>query len=123
MLVIVSIIVAPLLLFAPLVVRMIAAGFDDTLQALTTTMIQWMLLAVPCMIIAGVMTAVLQARQQFVFPAFVTSVFNIGIIIANRAICAHIWCCCAGARDGAWCPATGGVTVVRVAPESYSVAP
>lgn len=83
MLVIVSIIVAPLLLFAPLVVRIIAAGFDDTLQALTTTMIQWMLLAVPCMIIAGVMTAVLHARQQFVFPAFVTSVFNIGIIIAT----------------------------------------
>ena len=83
MLVVVSVIVAPMLLFAPLVVRIIAAGFDDALQALTTTMIQWMLLAVPCMIIAGVMTAVLQARQQFVLPAFVTSVFNIGIIVAT----------------------------------------
>ncbi len=83
MLVVVSVIVAPMLLFAPLVVRSLAAGFDDTLQALTTTMIRWMLLAVPCMIIAGVMTAVLQARQQFVLPAFVTSVFNIGIIVAT----------------------------------------
>lgn len=83
MLAIVSVIVAPMLLFAPLVVRIIAAGFDDALQALTTTMIQWMLLSVPCMIIAGVMTAVLQARQQFVLPAFVTSVFNIGIIVAT----------------------------------------
>jgi putative peptidoglycan lipid II flippase len=40
-----------------------------------------MLLAVPCMVVAGVMTAMLQARQRFVFPAFVTSVFNVGLII------------------------------------------
>lgn len=72
----------PLLLGAPLLVRILAGGFDTELQALTTTMVRWMVFAVPSMIIAGVMTAALQAQQQFLLPAFVTSVFNIGLILA-----------------------------------------
>ncbi len=83
MVVVVSVIVLPVVLFAPAVVHLIAGGFDADLQNLTTTMIRWMMLAVPCMILSGVMTAVLQARQQFVLPAFVTSVFNVGIIVGS----------------------------------------
>ena len=83
MAVVVSVIVLPVVLFAPAVVKLIAGGFDSELQTLTTSMIRWMMLAVPCMILSGVMTAVLQARQQFVLPAFVTSVFNIGIIVGS----------------------------------------
>jgi putative peptidoglycan lipid II flippase len=74
--------VLPLLLAAPLLVSTLAGGFDSELQALTTTMVRWMVFAVPSMIIAGVMTAALQAQQQFLLPAFVTSVFNIGLILA-----------------------------------------
>lgn len=83
MLVVASLVVLPIMLFAPAVVQMIAGGFDAPLQALTATMVQWMMLAVPCMIVAGVMTAVLQARQAFVLPAFATSIFNIGIILGT----------------------------------------
>lgn len=82
MLVVVSGIILPLLWLAPQVVQLLAGGFDANLQLLTTTMVRWMLFAVPCMVVAGVMTAVLQAQQQFVLPAFATSIFNIGIIIA-----------------------------------------
>lgn len=74
--------VIPLLLAAPFLVRTLAGGFDSELQELTTTMVRWMVFAVPSMIIAGVMTAALQAQQQFLLPAFVTSVFNIGLIVA-----------------------------------------
>lgn len=74
--------IVPLLLAAPYLVRTLAGGFDSELQALTTTMVRWMVFAVPSMIIAGVMTAALQAQQQFLLPAFVTSVFNIGLIVA-----------------------------------------
>ena len=82
MIVVVSGIILPLLWLAPQVVQLLAGGFDANLQELTTTMVRWMLFAVPCMVVAGVMTAVLQAQQQFVLPAFATSIFNIGIIIA-----------------------------------------
>lgn len=81
LLVVVVGLVLPLMWLAPQVVALVAGGFDDTLQALTVTMVRWMLLAVPCMVVAGVMTAMLQARQRFVFPAFVTSVFNVGLIL------------------------------------------
>lgn len=74
--------VLPLLFAAPFLVRTLAGGFDSELQELTTTMVRWMVFAVPSMIIAGVMTAALQAQQQFLLPAFVTSVFNIGLIVA-----------------------------------------
>lgn len=83
MVVVVGIVVLPAIIFAPSIVQLIAGGFDVPLQELTTEMVRWMMLAVPCMIIAGVMTAVLQARQAFVLPAFVTSIFNIGIIIGT----------------------------------------
>lgn len=73
--------VMPLLLAAPMLVGTLAGGFDADLQALTTTMVRWMVFAVPCMVVAGVMTAALQAQQKFLLPAFVTSVFNIGLII------------------------------------------
>jgi putative peptidoglycan lipid II flippase len=74
--------IVPLLLAAPFLVRTLAGGFDSELQTLTTSMVRWMVFAVPSMIIAGVMTAALQAQQQFLLPAFVTSVFNIGLITA-----------------------------------------
>lgn len=82
LIVVVSGVILPLLWLAPQVVQLFAGGFDVELQALTTTMVRWMLFAVPCMVVAGVMTAVLQAQQQFVLPAFATSVFNVGIIVA-----------------------------------------
>ena len=85
LIVVVSGLVLPMVWLAPQLVQWIAGGFDADAQALTTTMVRWMLFAVPCMVIAGVMTAVLQAQQRFVLPAFVTSVFNVGLIIGALA--------------------------------------
>ena len=85
MIVVVSGLVLPMVWFAPQMVQWLAGGFDAPMQALTTTMVRWMLFAVPCMVVAGVMTAVLQAQQRFVLPAFVTSVFNIGLIVGALA--------------------------------------
>jgi putative peptidoglycan lipid II flippase len=85
MIVVVSSIVLPMVWFAPQLVGWLAGGFNADVQALTTTMVRWMVFAVPCMVIAGVMTAVLQAQQRFVLPAFVTSVFNVGLIVGALA--------------------------------------
>lgn len=82
--------IVPIVLFAPLLVRTLAGGFDSELQALTITMVRWMVFAVPSMVIAGVMTAALQAQQQFLLPAFVTSVFNIGLIVAAWVLSPYI---------------------------------
>lgn len=82
MVLIVGGLLVPIMIATPWVVAVIAGGFDQDLQSVTVTMVRWMVFAVPCMVIAGIMTAALQAQQQFLFPAFVTSVFNIGLILA-----------------------------------------
>ncbi len=51
------------------------------LRATTVSLIRWMLPATVLMALAGLITGLLQARRQFLRPAFATSVFNIGIII------------------------------------------
>ena len=85
MIVVVSGLVLPMVWFAPQLVQWLAGGFDADVQVLTTTMVRWMVFAVPCMVVAGVMTAVLQAEQRFILPAFVTSVFNVGLIVGALA--------------------------------------
>ncbi len=85
MIVVVSGLVLPMVWFAPQLVAWLAGGFNPQMQELTTTMVRWMVFAVPCMVVAGVMTAALQAQQRFVLPAFVTSVFNVGLIVGALA--------------------------------------
>ncbi|HMP38835.1 MAG TPA: murein biosynthesis integral membrane protein MurJ [Roseiflexaceae bacterium] len=67
---------------APLAVTILAGGFNEDLreQAILTT--QLLLPATISMALSGLITALLQARQKFLLPAFTTSAFNIGVIAA-----------------------------------------
>jgi putative peptidoglycan lipid II flippase len=56
------------------------------LRATTISLIRWMLPATVLMAVAGLTTGLLQARHQFLRPAFATSVFNVGIIAGAVAL-------------------------------------
>lgn len=71
---------------APAVVTLLAGGFEGSVRALTIDMVRWLLPAVVFMGASGLITALLYARQHFLLPAFTTSVFNLGIIIAALAL-------------------------------------
>ncbi len=58
-----------------------AAGAASGATATTISLVRWMLPATVLMALAGLITGLLQARRQFLRPAFATSVFNVGIII------------------------------------------
>ena len=50
------------------------------LRDTTISLIRWMLPATVLMASSGLITGLLQARRQFLLPAFATTVFNVGII-------------------------------------------
>ena len=70
-------------LFAPAIGTLLtlSAG-PSALRETTTSLIRWMLPATVLMAGSGLITGLLQARQQFLLPAFATAVFNVGIILA-----------------------------------------
>ncbi|MDQ5854665.1 MAG: murein biosynthesis integral membrane protein MurJ [Chloroflexota bacterium] len=77
-------IVAALLtwIFAPIIGTLYTLGAGPgELRDTTITLIRWMLPATVLMALSGLMTGLLQARHQFLLPAFATAVFNIGIIV------------------------------------------
>jgi putative peptidoglycan lipid II flippase len=49
----------------------------------TISLIPWMLPATIFMALAGLITGLLQARRQFLLPAFSTATFNVGIIVGG----------------------------------------
>ena len=53
------------------------------LRATTISLVRWMLPATVLMALAGLITGLLQARRQFLRPAFATTVFNVGIIVGT----------------------------------------
>jgi putative peptidoglycan lipid II flippase len=65
---------------APLVVDVLAGGFPAPIRQEATEMVRLLLPAVVGMGLSGLFTALLQARQRFLLPAFTTSAFNAGII-------------------------------------------
>ena len=65
---------------APLVVGLLAAGFDAAQQAEATTMVRVMLVAVVLQGMAGILMAVLYARRRNALPAFAVAVYNGGVI-------------------------------------------
>ncbi len=67
---------------APTLVDLLIEDGRPELHALTVDLVRPMLPAVVFMGLAGLMTAVLYARQRFLLPAFAPTVFNIGIIVA-----------------------------------------
>lgn len=68
-------------IFAPAIGTLLtlSAG-PSALRDTTTSLIRWMLPATVLMATSGLITGLLQARHQFLLPAFATAVFNVGII-------------------------------------------
>ena len=79
--VVLALVVLVLALAAPLVVRAAGPGFSTELQRLATSLTRVTLVAVIFLGTSAVLTALLYARQQFVFPAFCSALFNGCIIV------------------------------------------
>lgn len=77
-----AVVVAILMVVAPLLVQIIGGGFDQEAQRVTTYLVRLMLPAVLFIGTAGILTASLYARQSFTFPAFSVAVYNLGIIVS-----------------------------------------
>jgi putative peptidoglycan lipid II flippase len=67
---------------APLVVTVLAGGFEPEIRAQAILMLRLLLPSVLFLGLSGLVTALLQARQRFLLPAFTTSAYNAGIIVA-----------------------------------------
>jgi len=67
--------------FAPVLVRTaIAPGFAPPQQALTTRLLQWMLVSPVIFGVSGVVMGALNAHQHFLLPALAPSIYNLSII-------------------------------------------
>ncbi len=83
-------------LFAPQLGTLLTLGADasqsDTALVRSTTidLIPWMLPATVCMAWAGLITGLLQARRQFLLPAFSAATFNAGIIAGTLGLSARL---------------------------------
>lgn len=64
------------------VVSLIGPGFGSEDRAEAIGMVRWLMPAVVLMGLSGLITALLYARQKFLLPAFTTSAYNLGIIVA-----------------------------------------
>lgn len=77
-----AVLVLLLELLAPGITQLVAGGFDPAIQAVTENLIRLMLPTVWLLSLSGIITALLYARQQFLWPAVATAIYNAGIIIA-----------------------------------------
>lgn len=78
----VLLVLAALLIWqAPLVVGVLAGGFEPAIRDQATMMVRLLLPSVLFLALSGLITALLQARQRFLLPAFTTSAYNLGIIL------------------------------------------
>ncbi len=73
-------IVAILELAAPLLAIMVSGGLEPRVLGLAVDLIRLVLPSLLFLSVWGVMAAVLFARQEFVFPALASAVFNLGVI-------------------------------------------
>lgn len=71
-----------LFLLSEPVVSAIGPGFAGAKRTETVDMVRYLMPAVVLMGLSGLVTALLYARQKFLLPAFTTSAYNLGIIIA-----------------------------------------
>jgi putative peptidoglycan lipid II flippase len=77
----IALVVGILIWQTPMVVTLLAGGFEPDLRDQTIVMTRLLLPAVFFMGLSGLITALLYARQRFLLPAFTTSAFNLGIIL------------------------------------------
>jgi putative peptidoglycan lipid II flippase len=85
-----AVLVALLIWQAPLAVAVLAGGFPEGIRAEAISMLRLLLPSVLFLGVSGLVTAVLQARQRFLLPAFTTSAFNLGIIAAVLLLTARL---------------------------------
>ena len=89
-LLVLSVLVVLMIWQAPVLISVLAGGFSDDILLLATQMLRWLLPSVVLMGLAGLITALLQSHQRFLLPAFTTSIFNIGIIVAVLFLTARL---------------------------------
>jgi putative peptidoglycan lipid II flippase len=83
-------------LFTPQLGTLLTLGADATqpdfalLRRTTTDLIPWMLPATICMVLAGLMTGLLQAQRRFLLPAFSAATFNAGVIAGALLLSARL---------------------------------
>ncbi len=75
---------------APLALRILVGGFAPETFEHAVVMTRLLLPATVFMALAGLITALLQARQRFLLPAFTTSAYNAGIIIGALVFAPHL---------------------------------
>ena len=75
-------IVLVLELLAPVLAVLLGGGFAASLRQLPTFLIRLILPSLVFFCAWGIAAAVLYARQQFVFPALASAVYNLGVILA-----------------------------------------
>ncbi|TAK34137.1 MAG: murein biosynthesis integral membrane protein MurJ [Chloroflexota bacterium] len=63
------------------VIAAIAGEYDRSTQGVAAQLLRLMVPALVFMGLSGVMTAFLYARRSFVFPAFATAAYNLGVIL------------------------------------------
>jgi putative peptidoglycan lipid II flippase len=78
-----AVVVLVLIAGAPLVVRITGSGFTPDIQALATSLTRVTTFAILFLGTSAVLTAMLYALQDFVFPAFCSALFNGCIIVVS----------------------------------------
>ena len=72
---------ALLVLFAPTLVWLMGGAHEPGAQEQTVLLVRIVLPSVILLALSSVVTALLFARQEFVFPAFAVALYNLGIIV------------------------------------------
>ncbi len=80
-LILMTAIAAILAIFAtPIVAATVARGFEPADQALTATLMRWMLITPIVFGVSGIVMGILNAHQHFVLPALAPALYNLAII-------------------------------------------
>jgi len=74
---------------APAVAYLVGGGFELPVLALTVRLIRFILPSVACFGVSAVLTGLLYSQQRFVFPAFGTAIYNLGIILGGLLLARH----------------------------------
>ena len=72
--------------FAPELITILGVGFAPQIRLQAIDLVRIILPAVLFLGLSGVTTALLYARRQFALPAFVVTVYNLGIIVTALAL-------------------------------------
>ena len=69
-------------LFAPwLVATVLAPGLEASAQALTVSLLRWMLASTVIFGVSGLLMGILNANDHFLLPALAPSLYNLGILL------------------------------------------